>query len=151
MSRLLLLLLAAAALALAGPALAEEGGDEHDENPAQTAKALSLQALALLDAGRSHQEAVEKLDAALEASDTHGVDLRAIRAAHQALHDEEVEAAHSILHEAFPGTPHLVGVTFRPASGAAEVAAAVAGGLLLVLAGLGLARRRRADRRLGAA
>ena len=43
MSRLLLRLVTAAALVLAGPALADEGGKEHDENPAQTAKALSLQ------------------------------------------------------------------------------------------------------------
>lgn len=147
MNRLLLLLLAAAALALAGPALADEGGKEHDENPAQTAKALSLQALAILDWGLSHEEAVEKLDLALEADDKRGVDLRAIRAAHDTLHEEQVEAAHSILHEAFPGTPHLVGATFRPASGAAQLAAAIAGIALLGLAAMGLLHRRRCDLR----
>jgi len=151
MSRLMLLLLAAAALALAGPALADEGGEEHDENPAQTAKALSLQALAILDWGLSHEEAVEKLDMALEAEDKGGVDLRAIRAAHDALHKEQVEAAHSVLHEAFPGTPHLAGTTFRPGSGAAEFAAAIAGIALLGLAAMGLLHRRRRDREIHAA
>ncbi len=151
MSRLLLLLVAVAALVSAGPALADEGGEGHDENPAQTAKALSLQALAILDWGLSHEEAVEKLDMALEADDKRGVDLRAIRAAHDALHEEQVEAAHSVLHDAFPGTPHLAGATFRPASGAAQLAAAIAGIVLLGLAATGLVRRRRRDREIHAA
>ena len=68
-------------------------------------------------------------------------------AAHDTLHEEQVEAAHSILHEAFPGTPHLVGATFRPASGAAQLAAAIVGIALLGLAAMGLLHRRRCDLR----
>jgi len=147
MSRVLGLLLALS-LALAAPAFADQEMKEHEENPAQTTRALSLQALAILDAGLPHEEAIEKLDEALEVGERGEVDLRAIRAAHAALHQEEVEQGHQILHEAFPGTPHLVGVTFRPASGAAQVAAAIAGGIVLALAIVGLARHRRAERRL---
>ena len=139
-------LLAVLSLAIAAPALADQGMDEHEENPAQTADALALQALAILDAGLPHEEAIEKLDEAIEAGEPGEADLRAIRAAHSALHQEEVEQGHQILHEAFPGTPHLVGVTFRPLVGGAQIAAGAAGAVLLGLAAVGLVRRRRAER-----
>ena len=142
----IVLAVAVAALALASPAFADEGMSE-GENPAQTAQALSLQALAILDWGLSHEEALEKLDAALEAEDKGGVDLRALRAAHRALEQEEVEKAHELLHGVFPGgQSHLAGVTYRPAVGTAEIAVLVAGIVAIGLAGLGLARRRRAER-----
>lgn len=141
------LAVAAAALLLAAPALADEGMGE--ENPAQTAQALSLQALAILDWGLSHEEALEKLDAALEADDKGGVDLRALRAAHEALEREEVEKAHELLHGVFPGgVSHLAGVTYRPAVGAGEVVVLGLGILAIVLAAFGLARRRHAERGL---
>ena len=77
MRRLLLLLLA---LALAAPAVAwaTEGHDE--ENKAQTAQALAVQALALILAHPPpHNEAVEKLDEALAADVKGEIDLRALR------------------------------------------------------------------------
>ena len=136
-----------AALLLATPALADEGMPKED--PTETAQVLSLQALAILDAGLSHEEALEKLDAALEAGDKGGVDLRALRAAHEALEQEEVEKAHKLLHGVFPsGVSHLAGVTYRPSVGAGEIAALVVGVLAIVGAALGLVRRRRAERAL---
>lgn len=141
------LLVIAAALVLAAPALADGGMGE--ESRTQTAQVLSLQALALLDAGLAHEEALEKLDAALKAGDQGGVDLRALRAAHQALEAEEVERAHELLHGVFPsGVSHLAGVTYRPPVGASEVVALVVGVLAILVAALGLVRRRRAERAL---
>lgn len=141
------LLVIAAALLLASPALADEGMGEED--PTQTAQVLSLQALAILDAGLAHEEALEKLDAALEAGDQGGVDLRALRAAHEALEAEEVEKAHELLHGVFPsGVSHLAGVPYRPPIGTAEIAALVVGALAIALAALGLVQRRRAERAL---
>ena len=138
------LLAAAAALLLASPALADEGMPKED--PTKTAQVLSLQALAILDAGLSHEEALEKLDAALEAGDKGGVDLRALRAAHEALEEEEVEKAHGLLHGVFPGgVSHLAGVTYRPGIGAEEVVVLVVGVLAISVAALGLVRRRRAE------
>lgn len=126
-------------------------GDHMEENAAQTAEALSIQALAILDQGLPHEEAIEKLDEALEGGEEGEVDLLAIRAAHDALHQEEVEQGHEILHEAFPGAPHLVGVTFRPVVGTAQLIAGLAGLALLGFAAEGLIRRRRAERGLGPA
>ena len=136
------------ALLLASPALAD-GRMSAEENPAQTAQALSLQALAILDWGLSHEEALEKLDAALQADDKGGVDLRALRAAHEALEQEEVERAHELLHGVFPsGVSHLAGVTYRPAVGAGEVIVLGVGVVTIALAAVGLVRRRRTERAL---
>lgn len=149
--RLLPVLLAVTvALASAVPAFATEGDEE--ENMAQTTRALSLQALALLEQGRGHEEATDKLDEAL-ASDVPGeIDLRAIRAAHAALHEEDVEVARRLLQDAFEGEDsHVVGVTFRPEIGTAQLAAGIAGAVALALAVAGLLRRRRVDERRAAA
>ncbi len=145
MRRLLLLLLA---LALAAPAVAWATGGHDEENKAQTAQALAVQALALILAHPPpHNEAVEKLDEALAADVKGEIDLRALRAAHDALHKEDVAAARRLLEHAFPGeSAHIVGVTFRPAIGSAQAIAGIIGAAALVLAGLGLARRRAADR-----
>ena len=137
--------IAALALAVAPTALGAEEMGKHEENPAQGAQALALQALAMLDAGFPHEQAIEKLDEALKDREAGDVDLRAIRAAHAALHKEEIEQGHHMLHKAFPGTPHLVGVTFRPVVGGAEVAAGAAGAFLIVLAAVGLVRQRRTE------
>ncbi len=150
MKALLVAVLGSLVLALTPVAWASEGMEE--ENAAQTAKALSLQALAILEQGLAHEEATEKLDLALEAEDQDGVDLRALRAAHSALHEEDAAAAERLLQHAFAGeASHLVGVTYRPEIGWAQVAAGIAGGVVLVLGALGLVRRSRADRRYGAA
>lgn len=142
----LVLVLAVVAVALVPVASASEGMEE--ENAAQTARALSLQALAILERGLGHEEATEKLDLALAAGDQGGVDLQALRAAHSALHEEDAATAERLLQDAFLGeSSHLVGVTFRPAIGWAQTAAAIAGGIVLALAALGLARRHRVERR----
>ena len=139
------LLVIAAALALVSPVRADNGMGE--ENPTETAQVLSLQALALLDAGQSHEKALAKLDAALKAGNKGGVDLRALRAAHQALEQQDVERAHQLLHGVFPsGASHLAGVTYRPPIGTEEIAALVVGVVVILLASLGLVRRRRAER-----
>lgn len=145
MRRLLLLLLA---LALAAPAVAWATGGGDMDNKAQTAQALAVQALALILAHPPpHNEAVEKLDEALAANVKGEIDLRALRAAHDALHKGNDVAARRFLEHAFPGeSAHIVGVTFRPASGSAQAIAGIAGVAALVLAGLGLVRRRTADR-----
>ncbi len=133
--------------AVAAPASAGEG---HEEDATQTARALSLQALALLEQGRGHEEATEKLDEALEAENKGDIDLRALRAAHAALHEEDLEAARAELRHAFPDH-HVVGVTFRPAIGTAGLIGGIVGGVTLAVAAFLLARRRRADRRYGMA
>lgn len=140
----------ALALALAAPAWADPSMEEGGEQ-AEPARALALQALALLEQGRGHQEAELKLDAALAAGDKGGIDLRALRAAHEALHREAAAEAERLLQDAFPGGEHLVGVTYRPGSQAALVASGIAGALLLGIAALGIARRRKADERLAGA
>ena len=145
MRRLLLLLLA---LALAAPAVAWAAGGHDGENKAQTAQALAVQALALILAhDPPHTEAVEKLDEALAADVKGEVDLRALRAARDALRKGDNVAARRLLEQAFPGaSAHIVGVTFRPASGRAQAIAGIVGVAAIVLAGLGLVRRRAADR-----
>lgn len=139
----------AAALALSAPAWADQGMEERGA-AAEPARALTLQALALLEQGRAHEEAEERLDAALAAGDKGGVDLRALRAAHEALHREAAAEAERLLQDAFPGGgEHVVGVTYRPGSESALVVSGIAGSLLLGAAALGLVRRREADRRYG--
>jgi hypothetical protein len=149
MRRLLPPLVIAVALAPAAPAWAT-GGDE-DQDMAQSTRALSLQALALLEEGRGHKEAAAKLDEAL-ASDVRGeMNLRAIRAAHEALHKADVKAAKRLLQNAFPGDDsHVVGVTFRPQIRDARVAAGIAGVFVVALAAGGLLWRRRVDERRAA-
>ena len=139
----------AAVLALATPAWADEGMEEQGAE-AEPARALALQALALLEQGRAHEEAEGKLDSALAAEDQGGVDLRALRAAHEALHREAAAEAERLLQDAFPGGgEHVVGVTYRPGSEAALVVSGIAGSLLLGAAALGLVRCREADTRYG--
>ncbi len=140
------------ALALPGFVQAQEGMSGMEENAAQTADALSLQALAILEEGRGHEQAIEKLDAALKSDKTGAVDLRTIRDAHTALHHEDVAAAKRLLQHAFPGNRrHVVGITFRPPIGTSELVAGIVGGVILALAAFGLVRRRRAERGLAAA
>lgn len=144
-----LLLLPLLALALAAPTVASAtGGDEEMGNKAQTAQALAVQALALMLAHPApHEDAIKKLDAALAANVKGEIDLRALSAAHEALHNENNVVARRLLEQAFPGqSAHIIGVTFRPASGTAQVIAGIAGVAAIVLAGLGLVRRRTADR-----
>lgn len=141
-----------AAPARSAPAPAAEAEDEdgHGHGSAgATAEALSLQALAILEQGMSHEEATEKLDAALAGQVAGGVDLAAVRAAHEALHAGDAAAAKAMLHDAFRGDrSHLVGLTFRPRIGTAGLVVGIAGGVALALALAGIARRRRVERRV---
>ena len=135
------------ALALAAPAWA----DEPEEVENQPARALAIQALAILEQGGSHEEAMEKLEHALEAEDTEGVKPEALEAALAALEEEQPDEAERLLLAAFTGeNVHVIGVTFRPGIETARVAAGIAGGVLVALAILGLLHQRRADRRLTA-
>jgi tetratricopeptide (TPR) repeat protein len=140
----LLVLLTALALAAAPLSLADEG---MEENAAQTAEALSLQALALLAAGRGHEQALQKLDQALASTDKGNLDLRALRAAHAALHDEDVAQARRLLEQAFSGEKsHVVGVTYRSKVGTAELVAGIVAAVALLAGTAGLLRRRRLER-----
>lgn len=141
----------AAAAALALPAAAAAAADPTmGGTEAEPARVLALQALALLEQGRAHEQAETKLDAALAAENKGGLDLRALRAAHQALHREAAAEAERLLEDAFPGGgEHVVGTTYRPGGTAALVASGIAGSLLLGAAALGLVRRREADARYG--
>lgn len=146
-----LLALAAAALALVAPALASDGM-EKTGTPAGPARALALQALALLEQGRGHQQAEQKLDQALGAGDRGNLDVRALRAAHAALHRQSTAEAQTLLRDAFPaGSSHLVGVTYRPRIATARVVAGALGIALAVVAALGLHARRRSEQRSGLA
>lgn len=150
MARLLVLLtvfaLAAAPLSLASGE--PEGMPEGmGENAAQTGEALSLQALALLAAGRDHEQALQKLDQALASSDKGNLDVRALRAAHSSLHDEDVAQARRLLEQAFSGEKsHVVGVTYRSKVGTAELVAGIVAVVTLLAGTAGLLRRRRLER-----
>lgn len=122
------------------------------ENAAQSQRALTLQALALLDQGRQHEEAEKRLDLALESEPDNRMSLEALRAAHEALHREDAEAAQRLLERAFPkGHSHLVGTTFRPDIAGSRIVAAILGAALLVLAAVALARKQRRDSQPGGA
>ncbi len=138
--------LAALVLILPAPAMAT-GGDEEGELGPQPARALALQALTILEQGVSHELAMEKLELALASPDREDVDIRTLRGARAALEDERPERAEELLRRAFPeDDEHVIGVTLRPHRGGPELIAGVIGTALAILALLGLARRRRAER-----
>jgi hypothetical protein len=136
-------------LVLAGAALA----DEPKEAENQPARALAIQALAILEQGLAHEEAMEKLEHAVEAEDQEGVNRDALEEALTALEAEEPARAEELLQTSVftDENIHVVGVTVRPGSGAARGAAGIAGALVIALAAFGLVRRGRADRRRDAA
>ena len=147
MNRLAVVAVLVLALASAAPAWA----DEPEEVENQPARAFAIQALAILEQGGSHEEAMEKLEHALEAEDTDGVKPDALETALTALEEERPDDAERLLLAAFTDeNVHVVGVTIRPGSETARVAAGIAGVAVLVLAVTGLVRRRRADRRFAA-
>lgn len=142
MRRLGAIALLLAALGVAAPGLASAQEMEM-QNETQGQRTLSLQALALLAAGRQHQEAELRLDDALKANPEAGMRLEALRAAHQALHREDAAAARQLLERAFPaGHSHVAGTTFRPDIASSRIVAAILGAALLGAAAFGLARRR---------
>lgn len=138
--------LALAALVLAAPAAA---ADEMGA-PAEPARALAQQALALLERGRD-EAAQEKLDQAIAATDTAGVDLTRLRGAHAALDGGGAAEAERLLRDVFPTeSSHVVGVTYRPQLTTARVVAGLIGAALAAAAAAGLVRRRRSEARLRA-
>lgn len=129
--------------AIAGAAAPPVAGQMQMPNRAQTQSALSLQALAVLDRGLDHRKAERRLDLALRAKTGGRMQLEALRAAHVALHREDVAAGRRLLESAFPKSHgHVVGTTFRPDIRGSRIIAGVLGGLLLAAAALGLARKR---------
>lgn len=144
----------AALLALALVAPAASHGDE--DGGGQPAKALAIQALAILEQGGahegSHEEAMEKLELAAEAEDKEGVKPEVLEEAMAALEEDDPARGEELLKTAFTGeNVHVVGVTVRPGIETARLAAGIAGVVVLALAALGLLRRRRLDRRAGSA
>lgn len=129
----------AAGLALASPALASEPTANDEATPASV---LALQALSVLEQGLSHEEALERLELAVESGDQEGVDMRVVREALAALQQEEPDRAEALLKTAFPEQEHVIGVTFRPSVETARIVAGVVGGVLVALAVLGLLRGR---------
>ncbi len=129
----------------AAPQGEEEGAD-------QPARALAIQALAILEQGGSHEEAMAKLELAGQAEDKEGVKPPVLEEAMAALEAEDPARGEELLKTAFTSENiHVVGVTVPPGLKTARVAAGIAGGGVLLLAGFGLVRRRRLDRRAGAA
>ena len=136
-------------LALAFVAPAASSGTEDEVT--QPAKALAIQALAILEQGGSYEEAMAKLALAAKAKDKGGVRPEVLEEAMAALEAKDSARGEELLNTAFTGENiHVVGVTIRPVNETARVAAGVAGGLILLLAVFGLTRRARLDRRLGA-
>jgi hypothetical protein len=113
----------------------------------QTPDALALQALAVLEQGLSGDLAAEKLEEALASKDAGKVSPLLLRDARRALARGDEAAAVGFLRRAFPpDDQHVVGATLRPALGANGFTAGAIGGLVIILAGVGLLRRRAADR-----
>ena len=127
------------------PAAAAHGDEEQASIPARD---LALQALAILDQGGSHELAMEKLELALESTDTSGVDLSIVRLARSALSEELVAEATSLMERAFTDDEqHVVGASLQTGLGTGQIAAVTAGAVLLVLAVVGLASPRLKERR----
>lgn len=143
----------AAALVFSLPAAATGGGEEEMEHLAkQPARVLAQQALALVRLhDPPHDEATERLEAALESKDKENVDVGLLRQALETLEGDNPDDAVPLLDQALSrplGATsgkelHDSGREFRPAKGTGEVVGIVAGAVLLLVGGLGLTGRRR--------
>ena len=153
-----LLLALAAALAVSAVADAH-GGAESEEAAAlakQPARILAQQAIALVRLRGDSEEAGMRLDAAVESKDKTDIDAALLEQAMKTLDDGDPARAIAILDAALSRplgsnagkALHEAGREFRPASGAQEIVAIVAGVAALVLGGLALlgGRRRSATR-----
>lgn len=149
MSRAAVLLVVAA---LAAPATAWSSGGHGGGEEAQTSDALALQALALIELHPPpHGPALEKLEEAIEQAREGKGELgpAPLLTARDALLRGDGDAARRALEGAFPADDaHLVGVTYRPASGPAQAVAGILGAAALAFAALLLRRRSRVDREL---
>lgn len=129
------------------PAAAPGHGDkegasaEMEELALQPARALAQQALAMLSIAGDPVEAGERLEAALESEDQEDVDMVTLDEASAALERGDAEAAIVLIDQSLSrplgvdrgAALHEAGREYRPARGAQEVVAIVAGGALLVL------------------
>lgn len=138
MMRALLAALAVLALVGASPVLASGGEDA--ETP-QTADALALQGLAVLEQGLSTRIATGKLDELLTAAPGGEVDRAFVRSARDAAARGDRTGAITLLQKAFPpDMEHVVGVTLRPGPGGSAIGAGVIGAVLILLATVALRR-----------
>lgn len=152
------LVMAVLLAALPGAALAhgdEEGMDsELEELARQPARILAQQALALLEVRGDLAEAGERLEAAIESDDQADVDIATLEQAAVALEGGDTEAAIALVDQSLSRplgaeqgkALHEAGRDYRPAVGAQEIVAIIAGAALLVLGAVALLfdRRRRA-------
>lgn len=138
MMRALLAALAVLALVGASPVLASGG---EDAETSQTADALALQGLAVLEQGLSTSIAVEKLDEVLTAAPGGEVDRADVQLARDAAARGDRRRATILLEGAFPpDMAHVVGVTLRPGRGGSAIGAGVIGAVLILLAAVALRR-----------
>ena len=134
------------------PAVATGGDEEMEHLAKQPARVLAQQAIALVRLhGAPHDEAMERLEAALESDDKENVDVTLLRQAKGALEGGDDDSAVRLLDQALSrplGATsgkelHDSGREFRPAKGAGEVVGIAAGAALLLLGVLSLTGRRR--------
>lgn len=139
----------AAGLAAPGAALANGGGGEEMEAlELQPARVLAQQAIAVLRVRGDQEEASMRVDAALESDDRADVDVALLERADEAVDSGDIDGAVALLDRALSrplGAEsgqelHESGREFTPAFGAQELAAIVAGAILLAL-GLLMIRR----------
>lgn len=152
------LVMAVLLAALPGAALAhgdEEGMDaELEELARQPARILAQQALALLEIRGDLAEAGERLEAAIESDDQADVESASLEQAAAALEGGEIEAAIALIDQSLSRplgaeqgqALHEAGRDYRPAVGAQEIVAIIAGATLLLLGAVALLF----DRRRGA-
>lgn len=130
----------------AAPFARADSGDD-GMGDTQTASVLTLQGLAVLEQGFAPSRAAAKLEEALVAKDTEGVDVNTVRGALTALRANRPDEAKALLRRAFPsGREHVAGATLRPGFGGPELVALLVGAALLLLAIVALAVQRNRER-----
>jgi hypothetical protein len=141
----------AIAAVLPATALGTGGGEEMESMAKQPARVLAQQAIAILRVLDDPEQALDRLDAAVESKDQEDVDTALLREADEALEagdsDRTVSLLDRALSEPLGATTgkelHESGREFTPAKGAQEVVAIAVGGVALLLGGALLLRLRR--------
>lgn len=136
-----------------GGAVTEEEVEEAEiaELARQPARILAQQALALLEVRDDHEEAMIRLDAALESEDQSDVDVGLLTEATDTLDGGDPEGAVPLLDQALSRplgaesgeALHEAGREFQPATDTQEVVGIVLGGVALIFAAFLLTRGRR--------
>lgn len=137
-----------AVLPATGLANGEEAGMEAEveELARQPARILAQQALALLEVLDDTEEADVRLEAAIESDDQADVDSATLEQADAALEGGDAEEAIALIDQALSRplgaeqgkALHEAGRDYRPAAGAQEIVAIIAGAALLLLGAIGL-------------